>query len=114
MGFKFLENNKDKFDDKLQDAIQEALTTVGHNAENYVRSNAPKDTGRLQNSITHVIEGDNKVIIGTNVEYAPYQELGTSKMNPCNHGKGFMRPAINQHMGEFENTVAEIIEKAMK
>lgn len=45
------------------------------------------------------------VIIGSNVEYAPYQELGTSKMGACNGGRGFLRPAINDHMSEYKSIV---------
>jgi len=43
----------------------------------------PVDPGRLRSSITNEIGQDGQglvVTIGTNVEYAPYVELGTSKM----------------------------------
>jgi len=43
----------------------------------------PVDRGRLRSSITNEIGQDGQglvVTIGTNVEYAPYVELGTSKM----------------------------------
>lgn len=104
MGFEIIQNNRAEVEQRLDDAIERALTAVGANAENYVRNNAPKDTGRLQNSITSRIDtSDNSVTIGTNVEYAPYQELGTSKMKAANHGKGFMWPAIQDHFEEFKN-----------
>lgn len=104
MGFEIIENHRAEVEQRLDDAIERALTAVGANAENYVRNNAPVDTGRLQNSITSRIDtSDNSVTIGTNVEYAPYQELGTSKMKAANHGKGFMRPAIQDHFEEFKN-----------
>ena len=104
MGFEIIENHRAEVEQRLDDAIERALTAVGANAENYVRNNAPKDTGRLQNSITSRIDmSDNSVTIGTNVEYAPYQELGTSKMEAAHHGKGFMRPAIQDHFEEFKN-----------
>lgn len=53
----------------------------------------PVDTGRLRASITRTLERDARGlvgIIGTNVEYAPYVELGTSRMGP----KPFLRPAL--------------------
>lgn len=104
MGFKIIENHRGEVERRLDEAVERALTAIGANAENYVRNNAPKDTGRLQNSITSRIDtSDNSVTIGTNVEYAPYQELGTSKIDPCNGGKGFMRPAIQDHLTEFKN-----------
>lgn len=44
------------------------------------RINAPVDTGRLRASITpSVVSGVNEIqgIVGSNVKYAPYMELGT-------------------------------------
>ena len=106
MNVRILENNKDIILEALDDAIDEAMKTIGIQAENYARANAPVDTGRLRNSITsQVLKGENAVLIGTNVEYAPYQELGTSKMGACNHGKGFLRPAIDDHMDEYKRIV---------
>lgn len=35
-----------------------------------------RDTGRLRNSITYQVEGQNKVTIGTNVEYAQAHQFG--------------------------------------
>lgn len=103
MGFKIIENHRAEVEQRLNDAIERALTAVGENAKNYVSNNAPKDTGRLQGSIqARINTSDNSVTIGTNVEYAPYQELGTSKMDACHHGKGFMRPAIQDHFDEFK------------
>ena len=110
---RILQNNIDVTCDAVDDAVQLALMAVGLQAENYARNNAPVDTGRLRNSITHVTEGKNKVIIGTNVEYAPYQELGTRKMQACNAGQGFLRPAINNHMDEYKSIVADIVAKAV-
>lgn len=47
------------------------------------KHNCPVDTGRLRSSITNELGQDGQGLvatIGTNVEYAPYVELGTSKM----------------------------------
>lgn len=142
MGFKIIENNKDKIMDELNDAIEEALATVGLQVENYARANAPTDTGLLKNSITSAVGGKNTsisvyhadragrnglggigyyngtapkedtpyVVIGSNVEYAPYQELSTSKMPACNNGRGFLRPAINDHIDEYRHIVEDILE----
>jgi HK97 gp10 family phage protein len=44
---------------------------------------APVDTGRLRSSITHEVEVQGAEVvgrIGTNVEYAIFQEFGTSRM----------------------------------
>lgn len=110
MNVRILENNKDIILEALDDAIDEAMKTVGMQAENYARANAPVDTGRLRNSITsQVLNGEKAVVIGTNVDYAPYQELGTSKMAACNNGRGFLRPAINDHIDEYRHIVEDML-----
>jgi HK97 gp10 family phage protein len=53
----------------------------------------PVDTGRLRSSITHRLEQDGiglVAYVGTNVEYAIYVELGTSR-TPA---EPFLRPAL--------------------
>ena len=53
----------------------------------------PVDTGRLRSSITNEVGQDGEglvAVIGTNVEYAPYVELGTSKMA----AQPFLLPAL--------------------
>jgi HK97 gp10 family phage protein len=53
----------------------------------------PVDTGRLRSSITWELGHDDiglLAIIGTNVEYAPYVEFGTSRMR----AQPFLRPAL--------------------
>ena len=104
MGFKIIENHRAEVEQRLDDAIERALTAVGTQVTNYARANAPVDTGRLKNSITfETLSDEDAVVIGSNVEYAPYQELSTSKMKAANGGKGFLRPAIQDHFEEFKN-----------
>lgn len=63
---------------------------------NYVRM------GRLKNSISHAVSG-NDVYIGTNVEYAPYVELGTVHMAP----RPFLRNGIANYIRDYERIVEE-------
>ena len=63
------------------------------------------DTGRLRGSISHAVSG-NDVYIGTNVEYAPYVELGTHKMA----ARPFLRNAITKYSEDYKG----IIEKGLK
>ncbi len=56
-------------------AIKKALEEVGQTAETYAKLIARQkhivETGRLRNSITHVVDMNEKAVyIGTNVEYA--------------------------------------------
>lgn len=79
-------------------AIERALEAIGLQAEGNVAMLAPVDTGRLRGSITHEVEGDT-VYIGTNVEYAPYVEYGTSKTK----AQPFLKPGIQDHMSEYQS-----------
>ena len=54
---------------------------AGFVVENEAKRLAPVDTGRLRSSITHEADEDG-VVVGTNVKYAVYQELGTRYQNP--------------------------------
>lgn len=62
----------------IRAALLRGLEKCGLTAENYAKRLCPVDTGNLRNSITHVVKEDEKAVyIGSNVEYAPYVELGT-------------------------------------
>lgn len=63
---------------ELRAALLRALERCGTQAEGYAKNLATYDTSRLKNSITHQVNDDEmSVIIGTDVEYGGYQELGT-------------------------------------
>ena len=75
------------------------LLALDRAAEGYAKRACPVDTGRLRNSITHIVdEGTRHVIIGTNVEYAPYVELGTRHQKP----QPFLKPAANDHYSTYK------------
>lgn len=54
------------------------LEAAGIVVTNEAKRRSPVDTGRLRASLTHDA-GVDSVRIGTNVEYGPHLELGTSK-----------------------------------
>lgn len=59
--------------------INQQLEKSGSMIESSAKSQAPVDTGRLRDSITHSLDAaDNSVEIGSNVEYAPYVEYRKS------------------------------------
>lgn len=63
---------------ELRAALLRALERCGTQAEGYAKDLAHYDTSRLKNSITHQVNDDEmSVIVGTDVEYGGYQELGT-------------------------------------
>ena len=94
-----------------QKARNKALEIIGGKAESYAKKICPVDTGRLRNSITHQQMDDHTEMIGTNVEYAPYVELGHhTSGGTFVAGKHFLRSAAEGHSAEYK----QIIENEMK
>ena len=94
-----IEDNSEAFLDALGPAIAAGLAAIGLTAEGYAKELCPVDTGRLRNSITNAVdEGEQAVYIGTNVEYAPYVELGTTRMR----ARPYLRPAATNHSDEYK------------
>lgn len=103
---------------KKASAAERALEKIGGTCETYAKKKCPVDTGRLKGSITHKLEGKEAVYVGTNVEYAPYVELGhdqevgryvpaIGKRLVASHvdGKPFIRPAVEDHVSEYKAIV---------
>jgi len=83
--------------------------------ERYAKLAAPVDTGRLRASITPVVvssAGEVKGIVGSNVVYAPYQELGTKKMKAHPYLRPAFERARQQIIGFFESAIAAITRRA--
>ena len=103
------ENNAAQVESALNSAIAKALTMIGQQAEGYAKLMCPVDTGRLRNSITNAIDTEeNAVYIGTNVEYAPYVELGTSRRSP----HPYLKPAASEHGDEYRAILKGCLESA--
>lgn len=81
-------NNKSQVESELKDAIEAALEAIGQQAESHAKSNITKNVprnksasttaGHLRNSIAHEVRSsEDAVYIGSNLEYAKYNEFGT-------------------------------------
>lgn len=133
-GIEITANNTKEVLDALDNAVDKALTIIGIKAERYAKARCPVGTvestgikgyrgGTLRNSITFSVE-DQVLSIGTNVEYAPYVELGTGpyfeappeweqfdapKGKGIGHGyvrpRPYLKPAIVDHIDEYENVL---------
>ena len=70
-------------------------------------------TGTLSNSIGFKVRGD-EVSVGTNVEYAPYVEYGTSRSKPY----PYLRPALDSKrrelVGRWRNLFRKVFRAAGK
>ena len=104
-----VEDNTQQILQKMPKALARGLEAVGLAAEGYAKRLCPVDTGRLRNSITHTADSSPAVYIGTNVEYGPYVELGTSKRK----AHPFLKPAAEEHKGEYEALFQREFKKEM-
>ena len=91
----------------LGGAKARALEIVGGMAETYAKQLCPVDTGRLRNSISHAQQDENTEVIGTNVEYAPFVELGTRNMA----ARPYLRPAAENHGTEYKDVLENELRK---
>ena len=98
-------DNTDKVLAALKMAKKRGLEAIGLTAEGYAKKDTPVDTGRLRNSISHATD-DEAAYIGTNVEYAPYIELGARGRK----GVHMLQRAASEHTDEYK----QIMEDAMK
>ncbi len=101
-------DNSDKFIAAKNAAVDKALEMIGLKAEAYAKMACPVDTGRLRNSITHQKEGAETEVIGTNVEYAAYVEMGTSRMS----ARPYLKPAAADHGTEYRDMIEDCLRHA--
>lgn len=135
MEIRIEDHTKEAIDAK-DEATERALEIIGGMLERYAKQQCPVDTGLLRNSITYCLDGERPskeaykadsggesggydgempkepegkraVFVGTNVEYAPYQELGTSKIG----GKHFLRNSVQNHISEYKKILSNELKK---
>lgn len=111
-------------------AFMRAAEIIGGKMETYAKKLCPVDTGNLRNSITHTTHLENKdvvVYVGSAVEYAPYVELGHTQevgryvaaigarlVADYVPGKPYLRPALEDHMGEYKQVLIDELQSAVK
>lgn len=89
-----------EIEEKLNQALKQACVLV----QNSAREKCPVDTGNLRNSITWDCE-DLEGVVGTNVEYAPYVEAGTSVMQ----AQAFLNPALEENKDKIQKMFQGLI-----
>ena len=115
MGNIIFTSNLPAVETAVQQAKERALEIMGGKAETYAKKLCPVKTGNLRNSITHRQIDENTEIIGTNVSYAPYVELGHHQqpgryvpvikkrlVSDYVQPKPFIRPAAENHAQEYK------------
>lgn len=103
MGVTVNQDNREQWARMFNQALAKGLEEVGLTAEGYAKNKCPVDTGRLHNSITHVVRASEKAVyIGTNVEYARFVEYDhKSPSGKTINGKRFLRGAAADHKGTY-------------
>ena len=92
---------------KINNNIEKALHAVGGYVEGEAKVRAPVDSGNLRGSYTYETDSKEKsVTVGTNVSYAPFIELGTSRQKPQPH----LEPAAKDNIRD----IRKLVEKAMR
>lgn len=96
----------------LRNSITFALGGKAPQIEEYQSDTPGKNGEKTRGSYHETFPADSKhettVYVGTNVEYAPYQELGAPNANVP--ARPFLRPAFENNQDEIE----DIIEKCCK
>ena len=105
------EDNAKLIEEAINRAIATALEEMGLAAERFAKGNLTRnhsvDTGRLRNSVTHAIDMDEEAVyVGTNVEYGPYVELGTSRSK----AKPYLHPAAEEHGAYYRDIMKKHLE----
>ena len=126
------EDNSKRFLSELERSKAKILENIGLKAEKYAKKLCPVGTeestgkmgyrgGTLRDSISHRVVNGDTLEVGSNVEYAPYVELGTGphfvpppewERFEAERGKGvgkayvkprpYIRPAIEDHRDEYQ------------
>lgn len=91
----------------LKMAKKRGLESIGLTAEGYAKKITPVDTSRLRNSISHATD-DEAAYIGTNVEYAPYVELGARGRQ----GVHMLQRAATEHTDEYKRLIEDSMKNA--
>ena len=130
----------------VDDNVEEVLAALEKNKQQILRvcgvyaqaqavinltRNGSVDTGRLRSSIEYEVE-DDTMIVGTNVEYAPYIEMGTGiyaeeggRPTPWRyvdakgighwthgqHPKPYLRPALKDHLDKYKAIIEDGLKK---
>jgi HK97 gp10 family phage protein len=112
-GFEELTERLETINDELKSELNEAIEEVSESIRDDAKQAAPVDTGTLMRSIKSVLESMGtyiaKGIVGTNVEYAPYQEFGTQKMQ----AQPYLRPALDRNRSYIIQRLEEAVQNVV-
>ena len=94
-------------------AVRASVVEACDMIEGLAKGYAPVDTGRLRDSIATTIDDTGKTVVGTvgtDVDYAVYQEFGTIYQR----GTPFMRPALDEARPAIKELFRDTIATSIK
>jgi len=124
-----------EMDGTLSDALQTLGDSIVSEARSNLQTNTNINSGTLLSSIRILDEGQNYIVVGTDLDYAEYIEYGRGPVRPLNEdgwlhwidkrtGKDvfakfakatepspFLEPAVITHTSKFQDVVIENIAK---
>lgn len=93
----------------LRSAVFEGCTIVHESATRIV----PVRTGNLKGSLSVDVQSQPGAAlgrVGTNVEYAPYVEFGTDRMD----ARPYLRPALDENQERIRKKMQEAIKRELR
>lgn len=125
-------SNRANVEKAVGKSMKKAAIMIGGTVEGHAKDACPVDTGLLRNSITYALggqptnivaytddsgeqkgqydgtaprddDGELTIYVGTNVQYAPYQELGAPNINLT--ARPYLRPAMENFQSEIEQII---------
>lgn len=101
----------EKIANEVPKAMEDIVSNAGAVALTEARNKVPVDTGALKGSLTLEVDLDEdtpSAIVGTNLEYAPAVEYGTSRQRP----QPYMGPAEEMAKKKM-NEIAKAVLKSL-
>lgn len=111
--------------ERIKNPVQEAIKKITKFLMDTVRVSTPVDTARLRSNITSKVIGETGEV-ATNVEYAPFVEYGTVRMEARHvmmgtsrriFGEGMFTYSIGQlrhHIDDFTKDLGDKIKVALR
>lgn len=94
-------DNHEEFIKALTQQLHDAMNEMGQQATAYAKSTVPVKTGNLKNSLDYSVSND-KLKVGTPVEYGKYVELGSANNHSASH---FLLNSMQNHTSEYKKTI---------
>jgi HK97 gp10 family phage protein len=112
-GLSSLQAKLRNLDPLTRNAVARGVQLAAIKVEGDAKMLAPEDTGALRRSITtnsRSTANGAEASIGSSLEYAAYQELGTSR----NQAQPFLKPALQKNKKAIKTIIITEIVKAHK